>query len=60
MSRAIAGREVAITVESRFSMNRAQATIRGVRMREDMNSVFLRGRLSDHAAFMCLRVEIER
>jgi hypothetical protein len=36
MSRAIMGNEVAITVESMFSMNRAQATISGVRKTRDM------------------------
>ncbi|GAC1328602.1 MAG: hypothetical protein NVSMB28_25560 [Collimonas sp.] len=36
MSCAIIGSEVAITVESMFSMNKAQATISGVRKTRDM------------------------
>jgi hypothetical protein len=39
MSAAIAGSDVAITVESMFSMNRATATISGTMRRPDMSCV---------------------
>ena len=49
MSAAIAGSEVAITVESMFSMNRAVATMSGIRRSLFIES-FGRGRESGGAA----------
>jgi hypothetical protein len=48
MSAAIAGSEVAITVESMFSMNKAAATMSGIK-----RSLFMRARGSNRTAEGC-------
>jgi hypothetical protein len=55
MSCAIIGREVAITVESMFSMNRAQATISGVRKTRDMGMKGEAGRAGKKPSLPCLK-----